>query len=413
MELLRKILPKKEFPLKALIVIVIGIAGIFFVHAITPYIEEGTEIINQVPDVELCSISECDLLRYVDGSIVDTYDLINDSASYTVLFTPYMESSGWISNGGGSITKVDNIWYIVHRLRTGDTDRGHYLLLNSSTDLTTWPSVWNVSKDDVAPDNPVSFERASLRHYNNSYYLYFCIDTGKKWGSYYIKSDTAEGLEFSVKNSDNWTVIGWGGKDPEVLLYNGTYYFIVSDGMYKADNPEFSNRTFVVDFSQMYIDTYCDGVDVVDGVDVPGCCTGTIMFDETSGYFIYWRFARDDLDNDSIVNDVLWFYAISGDMETWEVVDRHVKIKNYTDMASGTLRYQAYFVTGNEIVCIMEWEGDIGSGNRSIVLWEYPVPDNPEPVNFFEENPGIVWAIAFVGMLLAIVAIVMIIRSKK
>jgi len=195
----------------------------------------GTEIINQVPDVEPYDLSECGLLRYVDGSIVDTYDLINDSANYTVLFTPYMESSGWLSNGAGSITKVNDTWYIVHRLRTGDTDRGHYLLLNSSTDLTTWPSVWNVSTDDVAPANPASFERVALKYYNDSYYLYFCVDTGGgSWQTLYIKCDTAAGLEFGVKNSNNWTLIVSGGKDPEVLHHKGTYYCIVSDGMYKA-----------------------------------------------------------------------------------------------------------------------------------------------------------------------------------
>ena len=351
--LIRYLYPEKELPLKALVIIVIGIAWIFFIH---------------VTDVETDDLSEGALIRYVDGSIVDTYDMINDSANYTVLFTPYNESSGWLSNGAGSITKVNNTWYIVHRLRTGDTERGHFLLLNSSPDLTTWPSVWNVSKDDVAPGEPVSFERSSLRHYNNSFYLYFCTDSGKMWSSYYIKSDTAEGLEFSIKNSDNWTVIVLGGKDPEVLHHNGTYYFIVSDGMYKADNPEFSNKTFVADFSQMYIDTYGGGD------NVPGCNTGTIMFDNISGNFIYWRYAKDDLDNDSKVNDILWYFAISRDMEIWDVVDRHVKIKNYTGLpGSGTARYPAYFVTENEIVCIMEWEGELGSGNRSIVLWEYPV----------------------------------------
>ena len=324
-------------------------------------------------------ITGCDLLTYSGGSIIDNYDLINDSANYTVLFEPYRESSGWISDGGGSITKVDDTWYIVHRLRTGDTDRGHYLLLNSSTDLVTWPSVWNVSYDDVAPANPTSLERATLRYYNGSYYLYFCMDLGDgDWETMYIKADTAADLEYSVKNSNNWTVILTGGKDPEVVNHNGTYYIIVSDGMWKADNPEFSSKTFIIDFSQLYIDTYGDEV------GVPGCSTGTIMFDNVSKYFIYWRYAKDDLDPDTTVNDILWYYAISGDMENWEAVDRHVKIKNYTGLpGSGTLRYQSYFVTENETVCLMEWEA--GLTDRSTVLWVYPTANDPP--EFSSENP--------------------------
>ena len=325
-------------------------------------------------------ITQSNLFRYVDGSIVDTYDLVNDTSNYTVIFEPYRESAGWIGDGAPSITKVGTTWYIVHRLRTGDTDRGHYLLLNSSTDLTTWPSVWNVSIDDISPANPTTFEKASLRYFGDSYYLYFCADASDgDWSTYYIKADTAADLEYSVKNSANWTTIVSGGKDPEVVNHNGTYYIMVSDGMWKADNPEFSDKSFIIDFHQLYITTWGNEV------GVPGCSTGTIMFDELSGYFIYWRYAKDDLDPDTTVNDILWYFAISGDMETWEAVDRHVKIKNYTGLpGSGTCRYPAYFVTENETVCILEWED--GLSDRSLVLWVYPTANDPP--EFSSESPS-------------------------
>ena len=323
-------------------------------------------------------VTNLNLFYYSDGSIIDTYDLINDTANYTIIFSPYRESAGWIANDASGITKVDDTWYIVHRLRTGDTDRGHFLLLNSSTDLTTWPSVWNVSIDDISPASQISFEKASIRYYNDFYYLYFCADTGVKWSTYYIKSDTAADLEYSVKNSDNWTLIKAGAKDPEVVYHNGTYYFITSDGMYQADNPEASGKTFIVDFTQLFTDEY----------GVVGNNTGTIMFDNTSGYFIYWRGVRVDFDDDSNVDDILWYFAVSADMETWEAVDRHVKVKNYTE-DSGTLRYPAYFVTENETVCILEWEDEVGAGYRSVVLWVYDEgPASNDPPEFSSESPS-------------------------
>ena len=324
------------------------------------------------------TITSSDLFKYTDGSIQAKYDLINDSANYTALFPAYRESAGWIRDGGSSITKINGTWYITHRQRTGDTTRGNYVRLDSSTDLISWSIVWNVTKGDVSPKTLNSFERLSLRYYNDTYYLYFCFDDDGTWDVSYVKSSTAEDLENQLLNSNNWTLLLDDAKDPEVHHHNGTYYFSTSKGLYKDDNPEGSSLEFIVDFTQMYISTY--GGDSGN----PGTNTGTIMFDDTSGYFIYWRTVNVDYDGDENINDILWFFAISGDLDNWEPIDRHVKIKNYTDDA-GVLGYPSYFVTSTETVYLSDYEDD--EGDYSLYLWVYDTGDEDIAPILSDETP--------------------------
>ncbi len=327
------------------------------------------------------TITQCNLFRYVDDSIVATYDLINDTSNYTLLFPALRESSGWIADGAGTITLIDGTWYITHRQRTGDTYRGHYIKLDSSTDLTSWSNVWTVSKNDVTPKRINSFERLSLRYYRNSYYLYFCYDEGGSWDVSYINAPTPEDLEYSLLNSNNWTTILAGAKDPEVYQHNGTYYFSTSLGLYKDDNPEGSSITFIVDFTQMYKDTYGGG----DGY--PGYNTGTIMFDNSSGYFIHWRTVSVDFDEDNNVDDILWFFATSGDLENWEATDRHVKVKDWTVDTAALLGYPSYFATESETVYLLDWKD--AKDDRGFYLWVYDEPTSNNYPFFSIEAPVI------------------------
>ena len=102
MELLRKISPKKKFPLKVLIVIVIGIAGMFFTHAITPYIEEGTEIINQIPDVELCSLSGEEVVYSIgDYRPKYAYVVVEDINKSALIYVYWDVEAGWLRDRPG------------------------------------------------------------------------------------------------------------------------------------------------------------------------------------------------------------------------------------------------------------------------------------------------------------------------
>ncbi len=302
----------------------------------------------------------------VDGKIVDNHGLLTDAVNYTAIATPNRESSGWISDGAPSITFADGVWYATHRQRTGNSNRGHYLIVDRSTDLVNWSNVWKVSTGDVSPAYLRSFERAAVRLYEDSYFLYFCADIGGTWKSYYVKARTVAGLETKLENSASWSVIVPGAKDPNTFFHQGTYYFITSDGLYEDDNPEGTSVEFIVDFTQLYKDAY--GGDAGN----PGNNTGTIMFDTTSGYFIYWRGVKVSW-NDDEVDDLVWFFATSPDLKRWTARDRHIVHLDYP-LSSGSLRYQDYFANDTTEAVVMEWEADLGLGYRSVILWDYPRP---------------------------------------
>ena len=89
----------KEFPLKALIIIVIGIAGILFTVSITPYLEEGTEIINQIPDVELSALSGDEMVySTIDplGRPEYCYVKIRDINQSALIYVYWEVEAGWI-----------------------------------------------------------------------------------------------------------------------------------------------------------------------------------------------------------------------------------------------------------------------------------------------------------------------------
>ncbi|MCK4266199.1 MAG: hypothetical protein KAX31_02890, partial [Thermoplasmata archaeon] len=332
-------------------------------------------LVNETGD----TITHCDLFTYVDGKIVAKHDYKNDTANYTLLSPAYRESAGWIADGGGTIILHNDTWYVTHRQRTGDTDRANYFRLDKSTNLVDWTIVWNVTKGDIGPITLQSFERFSIRYHNNSWYLYFGEDHDGTFDTNYIKASSPEELEYSLLNSNNWTLIVDGAKDPEVHYHNGTYYVTTTLGLYKDDNPEFTSPTFIVDFTQLYKDKWGGGP------MNPGYNTGTIMFDNSSGYFMYWRTVTVDFDDDSNIDDFLWFFATSGDLENWEATDRHVNIKNWTVDDAALLTFPAYFVTENETVIVMDWKD--ASNNRGYYLWVYDEPvSNYDPV-FSNETP--------------------------
>ncbi len=325
-----------------------------------------SSITKYIPDTVVKASANNSIFSLVNGRIVDNYDLLNDPWNYSTISTPVRESSGWISDGAPSISFAEGVWYATHRQRTGGTFRGHYLLVDRSTDLANWESTWKVSTEDVSHASVVSFERAVVRHYEGSYYLYFCADIGGSWKVYYVKASTVEGLETELKNSTCWSVILSGSKDPNTFFHDGTYYFLNSDGLYKADNPEGTSIEFIVNFTQLYKDAY--GGEFGN----PGNNTGTILFDNGSGNFIYWRGAKVSWDNET-VNDLIWFFATSPDLKRWTARDRSLVYLDYP-VSSGSLRYMDCFVNDTTEVVIMEWEGDMGVGHRSCILWNYPIP---------------------------------------
>ena len=306
------------------------------------------------------------IFSLVDGDVVDNHDLLNDTANYTVISTPFRESSGWISDGAPSITFAEGVWYASHRQRTGALQRGNYLLLDQSTDLVNWANVWNVSKADVGPASIISFERSVIRHYEGIYYLYFSAEIAGLWKCYYVKASTVAGLETKLENSASWSAIISGAKDPNTIFHDGTYYFLNSDGLYKDDNPEGTSIEFIVDFTQLYKDAYGGGA------GNPGNNTGTMIFDDASSTFIYWRGGKVSW-NDATIDDLVWFFATSPDLEHWTARDRHLVYSDYPEI-SGSIRYMDYFANDTTEAVVMEWEDGLGMGFRSVVIWDYPRP---------------------------------------
>jgi len=94
------------------------------------------------------------------------------------------------------------------------------------------------------------------------------------------------------------------------------------------------------------------------------------MYDEVSGQFIYFQGFREAIDDDSVQDDLVFFFARSRDLGTWYYADRHVKIKNWST-ENNNLRYGDYYVGEDNTFLVMEWDDDLGTGNKATVLWVY------------------------------------------
>jgi len=291
--------------------------------------------------------------------------LLNDSAHYTEIFAPPGSGRGYW-NGAPTILKDGDTYYLVHRLRGGDTLRGYQLECHSSTDLVNWTLEWTVHKDDIVNETVTSFEKICLRKFGGYYYLYFTYDrSSQDWKTSFVKSTTIAGLESLLKDATNWTVLFGGGycKDPTVFELNGTYYIsagtivgVPSRKLYSDDNPEFSSPTEIVDFRALYVSKW--------GAPDAAGDTGIITYDESSGYFIFQGHYRDDTD------DIYWWYAVSPDMKEWRAVQRDKEITNW-DNQWNTARYWDYVCLDDQrIIIVMEWDHD-GDLDNSVVIWDY------------------------------------------
>jgi len=160
-----------------------------------------------VPSSDISSpgqpIQEINLLSYnaTSGHIEDTYDFVNDTAHYHEIFnTSGWTGDGWKANGAPSITCNENssTWYMVIRERINNTVRGKYLSCHynneSVTDRNDWHELWRVDKTNITGITINSFEKATIRYWNNSFYLYFCYDDGT-WHTAYVKSSDINQLD--------------------------------------------------------------------------------------------------------------------------------------------------------------------------------------------------------------------------
>jgi len=297
-----------------------------------------------------------DFLAWDGANINLKADILNDTANMTVLFTSDdYTGTGWHSNGGPSIAYDGSYYYIVHRERVDSTYRGRFLTLHKSSDLQTWTQVWRVNRSNITGFSSNSLERANIRYWNSSYYLYFCIaSSSDAWNIYYVKSATASGLESLLLDSANWYQITASGsaKDPFVGEVNGKYYMVyndygsANDYIYVADNPEFNGKT------QYTISSYSEN-------------PGWISYDNSSGKYIFWGSDRED-------PAIRWRFYISDDLQTWTSADSWIAISNSPESGStGNARYQDYYAYNeSSYIIIMEYDHD-GDGDLETCLWNY------------------------------------------
>jgi len=317
-------------------------------------------------------ITETTIVTYNNTTGVDTeHDFVNDTTHMIEVAEPLVETAGWIGSGAGSICVHNGTIYVTGRYRTGDTDRGHYLYIRKSDDGgKTWTEIMKESTDNFT--NVASFERSTLRYWNNSFYLYFCADiSAYDWRVYYVKGETIDELIQNFKNQSMWTQIGPDSycKDPWVGYLNGTYYFLFGTysttrniQLYKASTPEGSDLTLVA--QDLYDMWYNQFVTPVDGRENTNC----IMYDNSSGKYIMWFNAV--VDNGNGTYSIYWWWAVSDDMQTWTYAGRKLLQSDFTSKHANARYIDYYQVSESGYYMVMELDHD-RDGNRSQILLDY------------------------------------------
>jgi hypothetical protein len=304
--------------------------------------------------------------------VTQTNAFHTDSTNSTRLLEPVRESSGWIGVSG-SITRDAEGWYLVSRFRTGDTGRGRFYrgYSNPTSDPTStsdWTQEWEVTNGDVGM---ASFEYAEVRKFNDTWYLYFCYDTGgTNWEVSYVTASSFSGLGSQLADANTWTTI-WGDnwKDPMVCEIEGEYYVILTDNtepedqvIAKSDSPTFDTTT------TLYSTFISDYESATGRTTVPGSpCK--LTYDADSGTLVAWA-------NNSSGTDLYNLYATSSDGgDTWSY-DSYEQIRSNHQSSSGDYRHHDYHSLGSGAwVMTGEYTGrEMGEGTEgesALYIWDY------------------------------------------
>jgi len=319
-------------------------------------------------------ITNNDFLTWDGANINLKVDILNDTANMTVVLTSdSYTGSGWHSNGGPGIAYDGTYYYVVTRERMNDDVRGKYLTLHKSSDLNTWTQVWREDRANITGLSTNSLERVVIRYWNSSYYLYFCVaNSGDTWTNYYVKASTPEALATEFTTYANWTAISPSGtKDPWVGRVGNTYILTINNYVsdihyvYKASNPEFSDRTQVATLNY-------------------DMNSGYISYDNSSGKYIYWTSKPDG-------TAIRWRFFTSSDLENWTLADTWLPLNPDAVSGTGNVRYQDYYAYNeSSYIIIMEYDHD-GDGDLETCLWDYSgtaAPNQPPTVSITSPSEG-------------------------
>lgn len=297
------------------------------------------------------------------GTITEKYDLLLDTANYSEIFTPPCNKWGcW--RGAASLLEHDGTYYMAVRVRKpyeGDEFRGYRIEVYNSTNSREWSLCWAVNKTEIIGDTVHSFERVTLRQYDNLFYLYVAPDNTYEpggWNSYCIKSKTISGLESELRNSSNWIEIGsYPFKCNNVLRIGDSYYALSGPGahIHRSESPD-GPFTLVAALLPHYIHEY-GRPDIM--------AKGTILYDSGSGYFIFWGSFRH-------AGNIYWWWAVSTDLVNWESAGRRHIIRNWRrDDNYNTAKYMDYHaIDENHIVLTMDLDHN-EKHSQGVFLWDY------------------------------------------
>jgi len=308
-------------------------------------------------------------------NILTEHEFDNDNVHFfEVATSSYTAAAGeWASLGAPSIYKnPDNASvYVLARDRSPSYGGGEYyeLYTNDSSDniLDSWS---NIFAENMADDTD-SVEKASLRYYQDNWYLYFCyMPVGGTWSGggtiSYVTADTVSGLQAKLDNTSTWNqIVDDGVKDSEVMEFNGKYYMWYTewtgtswddaDGpLVVSDEPSFSTYTEVADIAR----AIQDGAGFTPNV-------GSINYDERSDNFIavaQWGPSKGNAE---------WrYFATAENIDgPWRFVENH-RLHSYTSSGHG-MQYSDYWSLDNQRYYRVQGYDPENDRVSDLYVWDY------------------------------------------